>query len=131
MGPASVARQLIREPLGQAPRGSAEDLDDVGGGHRPARRGDAKVGEGGADAGVLRYLGAEHRLHGHAGVGQGNLGGEEQGVDPGQHGDGARLDPGLGQPALDGAAGRLGTVVGVVGDHGQRASGGIGLWSRG
>ena len=79
--PARPAGEPVREPLRQAPRRPAQDLDDVVGRHRVAGRGDAQVGERGAHAGALEHVGAQHRRHRHAGLVERDVRREQQRVD--------------------------------------------------
>ena len=79
--PARPAGEAVREPLRQAARRPAQDLDDVVGRHRVARRGDAQVGERGAHPGALEDVGAQHRRHRHAGLVERDVRREQQRVD--------------------------------------------------
>ena len=55
-----------------------------------------------------------------AGGAQGDVGGEQDRVDPGEHGDRRRLDTRFGEPAGDHVDDRLGAAVGFVFDDAQR-----------
>ena len=75
--------------------GPAQDLDHVGGRDGPSGGGgDAQVGQRGPQPGALQHLGPQDRRHRDARLDQGDVGRQQQGVDPGEHGDVGRRDPG-------------------------------------
>ena len=115
--------QPLREPLGEAPGRPPVDLDHVGPVDVLGVGADAEVGEGGPHAGAVEDAGPQGGVDGRARLDQGHLGGEEQGVDPGQDGDVAGFDARLGQPGGDGLGDGLAPGVGGVEADGEGALG--------
>ena len=121
------APQPLREPLGEAPGRPPVDLDHVGPVDVVGVGADAQVGQGGPHAGAVEDAGPQHRVDRHARLDQGHLGGQEQGVDPGQHGDVGARHARLGQPAGHHVGHRRRPAVGGVEADGEGARGGVGV----
>ena len=87
-----AAAQPIGEPLRQAPARPAQDLDHVARGDRPRRARWRCAGRPGRPADPVRSRTSGRRAEatGTPGFDQGDMGREEQGVDPGEHGDRGR-----------------------------------------
>ena len=96
-----AAREHVDHLGGDAPGGTTDRLEDVLAPDVLGIRPDAQVGERRPDAGALEHGGGEGSGARHAGLHAGHLDGQQGGVDPGQDGDVAGIDPAL-APGGDG-----------------------------
>ena len=118
--PRASPGDALGEPLGQTARRPPQDLDDVGGGEATGIDGDAEVGQSGAQPSAGQEIWCQDGVEWDVRGAERDMRGEQDRVDPSQHGDRHRFDARLGEPSGDDAGDRFGAIVGAVLDDAQR-----------